>query len=212
MSLLLGAMLVSCNRGVDPELEADVIKTIYHSLNNSPEQFATNMANVGLTEQRQYDFMVDHYKTFANDSERSPHTIIVNIHFNSDTILRVDYEREIKYEKNIAAYYRLFSDKIASFTYIKWSGFYRDAFDYSADAQEATDRNDLCNHINNEHLSDVNTMQEFIEKFVHVVWDKNCWNGQILLGCDRYWSGVTEATGKYYKDIYLNFSLEREQE
>lgn len=204
--IFAAVFMSSCGQDVNIQQDKDIINSIYQSLETTPEQFRINMAKIGLNEIPQYDFMANHYKTFATDSKRSVNTLIVNIYFNNDTILQVEYERCLNNEANISAFYRLFSDKIAALGYAEWQGFFVDTFADDTPTQTATDRNDLCGRINNEHLREVNSKQDFVEKFIYSNGGNSHWNGLIHLWCDNYFS--KDATDEQ-KDIYLTFSLIR---
>lgn len=217
--------LSSCEHGsnVTIEQEKGIVNAVYQSLDLTPEQFGTNMVKQGLHEILQYEFLANKYKTFANKDQRSANTIIINISFRNDTILQVEYERSLNKESNIAAHYKLFSDILADNGYTMWHGYYEDpddeqhvsglvhgGNDYSH-AQTAEDREDLCAHINNEHLGDNNTTQYFAEYFIHTHKDKSQWEGQTLLWSSSYFSGLNEGSGQYYKDVSFKFWLERIQ-
>lgn len=216
--ILASVFVVSCGQHpVPPAQENEIIDAIYRSIDLTPEMFGENMVAQGLHEIPQYDFMADHYKTYAN----SYCTIYIN--FNNDTILSVEYDRSLNKNSDPAAYYKQFSDMIAGYDYMEWHGYYDDPdndhnigrilhmvndFSYS---QIAKDRDDLHGKINNEHLTDVNTTQYFAETFIYTHHDDSNWEGCSLMWSSIYFSGMHEGEGECYKDIQFNFILKRIQ-
>ena len=211
-------LVVSCEQHpVQPAQENDIVDAIYRSLDLTPEMFGENMVEQGLHEIPQYDFMADHYKTYAN----SYCTIYIN--FNNDTILEIEYLRSLNRNPDLAAYYKQFSDMIASYDYTEWHGYYDDPdndhnvgrivhmgndFSYS---QTAENRDDLHGKINNEHLTDINTTQYFAEIFIYTHHGESKWEGYSLIWSSIFFSGMHEGEGAYYKDIQFNFILKRIQ-
>ena len=220
--ILVSVLVVSCEQNpIQPAQESKIVDAIYRSLDLTPEQFGENMIEQGLHEIPQYDFMADHYKTFAREAQRTPNNIAVYINFNNDTILEVEYERSLNKNSDPATYYKQFSDMIAGYGYTEWHGYYDDPdndhnigrilhmvndFSYS---QIAKDRDDLQSKINNEHLTDVNTTQYFAETFIYTHHDDSNWEGCPLMWSSIYFSGY--LGGGYYKDIQFNFILKRIQ-
>ena len=212
--ILASVFAVSCEQNpIQPAQESKIVDAIYRSLDLTPEQFGENMVEQGLHEIPQYDFMADHYKTYAREAQRTPNNIAVYINFNNDTILEIEYERSLNKNSDPAAYYKQFSTMIADYGYTEWQGYYEYQKDGGDDhsTMEAKDIDDLFAKINNEDLRDIYTEQKFFEVFTYTHQDGSRWNGRIRMVGSTYFSGMHEGEGEYYKDIQFNFILKRIQ-
>ena len=237
-SLILGiALMVACNSGDDPnptiepekekESDKELVKLIYQSLDGSVEQFSDGLTQLGFHAAGNYpsvnylSFTKIHPDTIHKYDEQA----IVGINYKNDTIALIIYDRYLNNWSDPAAYYRFFSDMIASYDYTDWHGYYEDPTDmnhviyvlhgYGNDySTPASNRNELCNLINNDHLHEIGNVQYFMESFIYTT-SESLWQGRILLWTDKYTSEenpkVMEGNFKWIKDMHLTFSFDRVQ-
>ena len=218
LSLMITAIamgMVSCETGknVTPDMEKELISAVYQSLHLTPAQFGEVLSQKGLHEVSKSEKGMTYVNSYSDYDDR----VLINISFNGDKITRFMYERYLNKESNIAASYKLFSDMIADYCYANWQGYYQDPAtmenlyirgdDYSAMTSTA-DREDLLNHLKNEHLKDHESLQAFLELFTYTHSCEIKWNGTILMYTPAYFSGLVEGVGKEIKDIHLTFTLE----
>lgn len=214
--LVLSMLMVSCEHdNVTPEKEKEIITAVYQSLQLTPAQFGEELSKNGLHEVSKSEKGM----TYANSYRDYDDRVLIGISYNDNSIKKVTYERYLNKETNIAASYKLFSDMIADYNYASWQGFYQDPAtienlyirgdDYSS-MTGATNREDLLEHIKNEHLKDPNSLQSFLELFTYTHSDESTWNGKILMYTTSYFSGLNEGDGGVIKDIHLSFTLERQ--
>lgn len=217
-------LMVSCehHKRITPEPEKNAINAIFQSLNTTTEQFATNLSRVGFHQAGNFPYIYS--MTFTNVNLNTDYDYeeqaIVGISYKNDTVIRAEYHRYLNGVSNPAAYYKLFSDMIAEHGYADWHGYYEDPAsvdimhtivflkNYSS-ANIATDRNDLCEHINNDNLFKLNRFQYFLETFTYTHTDNSQWAGQIILYTVQYPIDMDEVSNQECKDIELSFSLER---
>jgi len=219
ISLLIGftMCMVSCNNNVSQEKEKELINAIYQSLDLTPEQFAETMTKQGLHEAQRYEISSSVVLSFTNvnlsSNYRYKDQVIVEIIYTGNVINTIGYSCYLNGESNIAAYYKLFSDRIAEYGYTDWRGYYADpaeepfSFSSGITGEEVADRTELCGEIQDENLRDKSTMQYYVEEFVVNHDNLSLWNGRILLSSNVYEAGIS-LTGSI-KDIHLSFTLER---
>ena len=223
ISAILGAVLCACKHAtVSVEQDRNIINAIFQSAHLTPEQFADHISGYGFHEVARYDFMS--YISFCNvdlsSNYLTDNKISISITYKNDSIQQIVYERYINGNPNPAAHYKLFSDWIADIGYENWHGNYEDPTEHDIinsvirnsnynSANIAASRMDLCNHINNNNLWQLNTLQYFVESFSYRHKDNSLWNGQSILYTQQYFSGETEDSGKENKDIILSVQLNR---
>lgn len=220
---LLGVILCACNHdAISPEQDRNIINAIFQSADLTPEQFAYHISGYGFHEVARYDFIS--YISFCNvdlsSNYLTDNKILIDIIYRNDSILQIGYQRYLTSNPNPAAHYKLFSDWIADIGYLEWHGYYDDPTEVDitnlvvrernyTSANVATNRTDLCNHINNTNLWQINTLQYFVEAFTYVHKDNSSWDGQSILYTQQFFSGENEDNGKESKYILLSLRLHR---
>lgn len=210
--------MISCSRDyVSQEQEKELINAIYQSLDLTPEQFGEKMVGQGLHEAGRYNISSSLVLSFTNVNLSSDYRyedqILVEIVCTGNAINTIGYSRYLNGESNMAAYYKLFSDRIAEYNYSDWHGYYADpaeepySFSGNTTGEAVSDRKELCDKIKDENLRNKDTMQYYVEEFVVVPDSQSSWNGWIVLWSNVYYAGT--AAGGNIKDIHLSFTLER---
>jgi len=211
---LCALVITACTEEPTPQQDEQMINIIYQSLDLTPEQFAKNMSKQGLhvispDEKKQYSMAFGYTKE-----------IVLFINYQDDVINQIAYNFNNLGKTNPAAYYKKISDIISAWGYTNWHGYYNNAAEIGnyigvvvyrefTSAQTATDPTDLCNHIQNESLNDLETEQYYAETFTYT--DNSQWDGFLVMYCMKDMTGGMDENDpiRYTKYTEFNFILNR---
>ena len=215
--VLLSISLVSC-KGNDPSFhDAELINTIYRSLDCTSEQFTDSIVKYGLHVTSISSAGVAYQNSARNETDK----VGVSTHVKNDTITRVVFERYLNGISAPADYYKLLSSAIFDHGYTDWHGYYSDPAErgtfvavengnYSS-TEEASNRSDFYSHLDNEHLKAADDSEQcYAETFTYTHVDGSRWRGDLILhGETHFEHGLFDGEGNYVKHIYLRFMLRR---
>ena len=212
---LFSLFMIACEHPtVSVEKEKAVIDALYECLELTPNQTAGKMETMGYhSVHRDTSSAVFKYDAYVDLDMDNPERILIGVSSINDTISQIGYNIIVTNDPELIAHYALIFNKIATYGYSDWHGYYEDSasdysFDYAlfgeytADAKIVEDHEDLRRHINKECLDNPETLQYYAESFVYTHSDKSQWHGQLVL----YGQKWGQAGGK---DVYLSYTLIR---
>lgn len=210
-------LLASCKHEDPVEIskEKTVIDAMYKCLDMTHDQIAEQMETLGFHSLvRDTSSNAWKYDAFVDEDIDSSKRVLIEVTSMNGIMTSIGYNVYLTYESDPAAHFSIISDKIATYGYSDWSGYYEDSasvfshdmamsFEYTEDAQIAKDRKDLHKHINKECLDNRKTYQYYIEDFVYTHTDNSQWRGVLAL------DGLVHGKEEGGKDVILIYILNR---
>lgn len=212
----LSFILCACeHETVSVDKEKIVIDAMYECLTMTPDQISDKLETLGFhIKSRDTSSKTWKYETYADEDISSSKRVLIGVGSTNGIITSISYNVYLTYESDPATHFALISDKIATYGYSDWSGYYEDSAsershnmallgEYTEDAQIAQDREDLHKHINKECLDNQKTLQYYMEDFVYTHTDKSQWHGMLAI------NGQTHGKEGAGKDVILTYELIR---